>query len=103
MILRLFRRSNKAATKATIDMLYGAIVAQGRRPVFYAGFGVPDTVEGRFDMVVLHLVLVLGRLRREAGGGQLAQDVIAQDLFGAFCRDMDHNLREMGVGDLTVP
>jgi cytochrome b pre-mRNA-processing protein 3 len=94
MILRLFRQPRNE----TIDMLYGAIVAQGRRPVFYAGFGVPDTVEGRFDMVVLHLVLVLRRLRRSAGGERMAQD-----LFGAFCRDMDHNLREMGVGDLTVP
>src|ERR1700722_16778682 len=94
MILRLFRQPRNR----TIDMLYGAIVAQGRRPVFYAGFGVPDTVEGRFDMVVLHLVLVLRRLRLAAGGERMAQD-----LFGAFCRDMDHNLREMGVGDLTVP
>ncbi len=79
-------------------MLYGAIVAQGRLQVFYAGFGVPDTVEGRFEMVVLHLVLVLGRLQHCPSGQNLSQA-----LFGAFCRDMDHNLREMGVGDLTVP
>ena len=94
MILRLFRRP----VTATFDGLYGAIVAQARLPVFYAGFGVPDTVEGRFDMVVLHLVLVLRRLRQEPRGRELAQG-----LFDAFCRDMDHNLREMGVGDLSVP
>jgi cytochrome b pre-mRNA-processing protein 3 len=93
-ILRLFRRSSKP----TINALYGAIVAQARKPVFYAGFAVPDTVEGRFDMVVLHLVLVLRRLRREAPLTKLAQG-----LFDSFCRDMDHNLREMGVGDLSVP
>jgi cytochrome b pre-mRNA-processing protein 3 len=93
-ILRLFRRSSTP----TINALYGAIVAQARKPVFYAGFAVPDTVEGRFDMVVLHLVLVLRRLRREA---QLTR--LAQGLFDSFCRDMDHNLREMGVGDLSVP
>jgi cytochrome b pre-mRNA-processing protein 3 len=93
-ILRLFRRPGAA----TIDALYGAIVAQARLPVFYAGFGVPDTVEGRFDMIVLHLVLVLRRLRREA---ELTK--LAQGLFDSFCRDMDHNLREMGVGDLSVP
>jgi cytochrome b pre-mRNA-processing protein 3 len=93
-ILRLFRRSGTP----TIAALYGAIVAQARLPVFYAGFGVPDTVEGRFDMIVLHLVLVLRRLRREA---ELTK--LAQGLFDSFCRDMDHNLREMDVGDLSVP
>jgi cytochrome b pre-mRNA-processing protein 3 len=93
-ILRLIRRSSAP----TINALYGAIVAQARKPVFYAGFAVPDTVEGRFDMVVLHLVLVLRRLRRDAGLAKLAQG-----LFDSFCRDMDHNLREMGVSDLSVP
>jgi cytochrome b pre-mRNA-processing protein 3 len=94
MILRLFRRPDTA----TFNSLYGAIVAQARLPVFYAGFGVSDTVEGRFDMVVLHLVLVLRRLHQEPRCRELAQG-----LFDAFCRDMDHNLREMGVGDLSVP
>jgi cytochrome b pre-mRNA-processing protein 3 len=98
MILRLFRRSERR----TIDGLYGAIVAQARLPVFYAGFGVPDTVEGRFDMIVLHLVLVLRRLRQTAPN-QAQSRTLAQGLFDAFCRDMDHNLREMGVGDLLVP
>jgi cytochrome b pre-mRNA-processing protein 3 len=104
-ILRLFRRSNAA----TIDSLYGAIVAQARLPVFYSAFGVPDTVEGRFDLLVLHLVLVLRRLRLDHSRNE-ARKVdrkperdIAQGLFDAFCRDMDHNLREMGVGDLSVP
>ena len=94
MILQLFRRFSPK----TFDGIYGAVVAQARRPVFYAGLGVPDTVEGRFDMIVLHLVLVLRRLRREPRGLDLAQGV-----FDAFCRDLDHNLREMGVGDLSVP
>ena len=94
MILQLFRRLDPK----TIDGIYGAIVVQARRPVFYAGLGVPDTVEGRFDMIVLHVVLVLRRLRREPCGLDLAQGV-----FDAFCRDLDHNLREMGVGDLSVP
>jgi len=58
-MLPLFRRS----PKSTIAALYGAIVAQARLPVFYAGLGVPDTVLGRFDLIVLHLVLLLRRLR----------------------------------------
>ncbi len=96
MIPRPFRRSLKTDSIAT---LYGAIVAQARSPTFYIGFGVPDTVEGRFDLIVLHLVLVLRRL---GGAGQRGAD-LGQRLFDAFCRDLDGNLREMGVGDLAVP
>jgi cytochrome b pre-mRNA-processing protein 3 len=99
MILRPFRRNSKSDS---IAALYGAIVAQGRSPTFYVEFGVPDTVEGRFDLIVLHLVLVLRRLggagdRRDRGGD------FGQRLFDAFCRDLDGNLREMGIGDLAVP
>src|ERR1700721_1787570 len=74
------------------------IVAQGREPLFYRDFGVPDTVNGRFDLLVLHLWMVLRRLKPIEGGANLAQTV-----FDRFCDDMDANLREMGVGDLTVP
>jgi cytochrome b pre-mRNA-processing protein 3 len=96
MILRPFRRSPKTDSVAS---LYGAIVAQARSPTFYIEFGVPDTVEGRFDLIVLHLVLVLQRL---GGAGDRGGD-FGQRLFDAFCRDLDGNLREMGVGDLAVP
>jgi len=78
--------------------LYNSIVAQSRRPVFYAEWDVPDTVTGRFDMISLHLCLVLIRLRRE----NAARDT-AQSLFDLFFKDMDRSLREMGVGDLGVP
>ncbi|MBX6427040.1 MAG: ubiquinol-cytochrome C chaperone [Variibacter sp.] len=95
-MLSLFRRKR---AQDSIVSLYGAIVAQARRPPFYAELGVPDTVEGRFDMIVLHLALVIRRLRAGAPDAQAA----AQALFDHFCRDMDHNLREMGVSDLAVP
>ena len=95
MILARFRRNSQAHT---IHALYGTIVAQARSATFYADYRVPDTVEGRFDLIVLHLVLLLNRLARaEAARG------LGQDLFDAFCRDLDANLREMGVGDLAVP
>ncbi|HEY1543318.1 MAG TPA: ubiquinol-cytochrome C chaperone family protein [Xanthobacteraceae bacterium] len=100
MIFRLFRRGPAAGT---IDALYGAIVAQARRPVFYAAYGAPDTAEGRFDMVVLHLALVCRRFGRETGAEETAARDLSQQVFDMFCADMDHNLREMGVGDLTVP
>jgi cytochrome b pre-mRNA-processing protein 3 len=100
MIFRLFRGGPDART---IDALYGAIVAQARNPAFYLGFEVPDTAEGRFDMIVLHLALLCRRLGRESGSGQAPSKILSQGVFDMFCRDMDHNLREMGVGDLTVP
>jgi cytochrome b pre-mRNA-processing protein 3 len=99
MIFRLFRRDPMAGT---IDALYGAIVAQARRPAFYTAYGAPDTTDGRFDMVVLHVALVCRRLGRETGAGEAARH-LSQRVFDMFCADMDHNLREMGVGDLTVP
>jgi cytochrome b pre-mRNA-processing protein 3 len=95
MILRPFRRS---AENRTIASFYGTIVAQARLPVFYAAFGVPDTVQGRFDLIVLHLVLLLRRLAKTTVGPSLGQR-----LFDRFCSDLDDNLREMGVGDLAVP
>jgi cytochrome b pre-mRNA-processing protein 3 len=84
--------------RETIDRLYGAIVAQARAPAFYADLGVPDTLSGRFDMMVLHVYLVYRRLAAESetrGAGQ--------KLFDRFCADMDGTLRERGIGDLAVP
>jgi cytochrome b pre-mRNA-processing protein 3 len=78
--------------------IYGAIVTQARRPAFYAGLGVPDTPSGRYEMVVLHLFLVLERLRSAPGGADLPRLLVE-----AFIADMDDSLREMGTGDLTVP
>jgi cytochrome b pre-mRNA-processing protein 3 len=106
MILARFRRNSQART---IQVLYGAIVAQARSVAFYTDYRVPDTVEGRFDLIVLHLVLLLNRLDRRAepsrdlGQKLLGQKLLGQELFDAFCRDLDANLREMGVGDLAVP
>ena len=95
MIFPLFRRS---ARPGTISALYGAIVAQARLPAFYRDYNVPDTVDGRFELIVLHLALLLDRFADEPGLRGLGQGV-----FDRFCQDMDHNLREMGVGDLAVP
>ena len=96
MILRLFRRND---TRETIERLYGAIVARSRDPVFYTAYAVPDTVQGRFEMILLHAFLLFHRLKDEPEEHRL----LGQGVFDQFCRDMDANLREMGVGDLTVP
>ena len=74
------------------------IVTQAREPLFYRDLAVPDTVNGRFDLLLMHLWLVLRRLRAVEAGSDLSQA-----LFDHFCTDMDDNLREMGVGDQTVP
>lgn len=96
MILRFFRRDDG---RATIERLYGAIVAQSRNPAFYTDFGVPDTIAGRFEMILVHAFALFHRLKNEPEEHR----AIGQRVFDAFCRDMDSNLREMGVGDLTVP
>ena len=106
MILGAFRRGDHSRN---IHGLYGAIVAQARSPVFYTHYGVSDSVEGRFELIVLHLMLVLRRL---SANGVAASErepslgpgsAVGQRLFDVFCRDLDDNLREMGVGDLAVP
>lgn len=74
------------------------IVAQARHPAFYIAYGVPDTVTGRFDMIVLHLYLYM----RQRGADD-PQRPLAQAVFDRFCSDMDHNMREMGISDLAVP
>ena len=91
-------RKPRPAPAGTIESIYGMIVTQAREPIFYRDLGVPDTVNGRFDLLLLHLWLLLRRLRTVQGGVELSQA-----LFDRFCEDMDDNLREMGIGDQTVP
>jgi len=95
----LFRWTKRSPRADTIRTLYGVIVAQARGPAFYANYGVADTPEGRFDMIVLHLILFLRRLRAESAPIR----VLGQGVFDLFCREMDHRFREMGIGDLAVP
>ena len=92
-------RKPRLAPAGTIEAIYGMIVTQAREPIFYRDLGVPDTVNGRFDLLLLHLWLLLRRLRTVAQGGV----GLSQALFDRFCEDMDDNLREMGIGDQTVP
>ena len=97
--MRLFgpwRRSRRQA--AVARQLYGEVVRQARQPVFYGALGVPDTADGRFDLIALHAFLMLRRLRRDHGETRH----LAQELFDLMFVDMDENLREMGIGDLSV-
>lgn len=80
------------------DALYAAIVAAARQPKFFADWNVPDTMDGRFDMMVLHVFLVMDRLRTF---GAVAEE-LRQALTDRFFAEMDSALREVGVGDLVV-
>jgi cytochrome b pre-mRNA-processing protein 3 len=93
-ILQLFkrRRANEAARQ-----LHRIIVAQARQPAFYAALGVPDTLDGRFELIALHGFLVMHRLKADPTGIDLAREV-AECIFD----DLDASLREMGAGDLGV-
>jgi cytochrome b pre-mRNA-processing protein 3 len=93
--LSLFRKNN---TSDLAEKLHEQLVEQARCSVFYTDFGVPDTVDGRFDMIVLHGFLVMQRLKAE---GDVAMD-LSQSIFDTMFLHMDISLREMGVGDLSV-
>lgn len=92
---KLFLRKRKEEPAA---ILYASLVAQARRPDFYRHGGVPDTVDGRFELISLHIFLVLHRLKED----HPASAVLAQALFDLMFADMDQSLREMGAGDLGV-
>jgi cytochrome b pre-mRNA-processing protein 3 len=92
---RLFR---PGPARQSGEALYEAAIRQARQPDFYSALGVPDSVEGRFELYSLHVVLLLHRLK---GQGDEAAET-AQALFDAYLSALDDTLREMGVGDLAV-
>src|SRR5258705_7155638 len=92
-----FRKPRNPA-RGTIEAIYGMIVTQAREPLFYRELGVPDTVNGRFDLLVLHLWMVLRQLKSIEGGAG-----VSQALFDRFFDGLDAHFAGMGVGDLAVP
>jgi cytochrome b pre-mRNA-processing protein 3 len=96
--MRLFEAFRRPIEEAMAEQLYRIIVEQARQPVFYSDLGVPDTPDGRYDMIAAHVILVLRRLR----DAHFETRKLAQALFDLMLADMDQNLREMGVGDLAV-
>jgi cytochrome b pre-mRNA-processing protein 3 len=96
MVLGLFRKNPR---RQVIETLYQRIAAASREPGLYLDLGIPDTVEGRFEAVTLHMVLLLRRLRQLPAPA----DEVAQDLVDCFFRHLDASLRELAVGDVAVP
>ena len=95
MLKRLFSgfREKKAAYE-----LYGKLVGQARQPHFYTAFEVADTLDGRFDMILIHMFLVQNRLRQDGEATARLRRMLQE----AMIADMDRSLREMGVGDMGI-
>ena len=96
MIARLFRRAH--ARRRAVEGLHLSLSMAARRPGLYTRLGVPDTVEGRFEALCLHAILVLRRLKRLPAPAA----EVAQDLVNSVFTQLDASLRELGVGDMGV-
>jgi cytochrome b pre-mRNA-processing protein 3 len=95
-VLKLTLRPSGARVVA--ERLHAAAVTQARTPALYARMGAPDTVEGRFEVLCAHVILLLDRLKGERGLALEAR----QTLFDVFVSHLDGAMREMGVGDLAM-
>lgn len=89
--------SRQRAVREAAERAYQRVVAQARQPMLFAEFGVPDTLDGRFELICLHAFLYLHRLKSEPGS-----TAVCQAFFDRMFADMDRGLREMGTGDLSV-
>lgn len=82
----------------TAHILYRIIVEQARHPTFYRNLGIADNFDGRFDMISLHMILVIRRMKKDVGQTRK----LSQALFDYMFNDMDLNMRELGIGDMGV-
>jgi cytochrome b pre-mRNA-processing protein 3 len=98
MFQHIFGR-RRQISEAVTEAAYAAIVAAARQPHLYSGFMIPDTPLGRFESLSAHLVLFLRRTKDAAA----PLPALAQEIVDMFITDMDHSLRELGVGDAGVP
>lgn len=96
LISRILRGGGE--TRQIAGQLFNRIVAQARQAVFFRSLGVPDTVDGRFDMLVLHAFLVFQRLKGQGDRGA----ELAQALYDTVIEDMEASLRQLGAGDAGV-
>ena len=97
MIFGLFRKRNH--NQIIVVRQYEALTSMAREPVFYTDYGVPDTVMGRFELLSVMMILFFRRVRSAATSGQ----ELAQEIVDAFFEDIDYSIRELGIGDNSVP
>ena len=97
MLTALFRKNS---SKTPAQQIYGTVMAQARTPRFFSDLDVPDTVMGRFDMLSLHVYLIARRLRGEQTDSAVR---LSQEVFDLYVADVERALRELGIGDTSVP
>lgn len=97
MMFGLFR--TRRHNQAIVNRQYAALTAASREPVFFLDFNVPDTVMGRFEMLAVVMILFFRRTANSPLSGQQ----LAQEIVDAFFQDLDHSIRELGIGDVGVP
>ena len=97
-MLMVFYSTRRRSIREAAALAYGRVVEQARQPVFFAGYGVPDTLDGRFELICLHAFLYLYRLKAD----RPQSAALSQAFFDAMFADLDRALREMGTGDLSV-
>jgi cytochrome b pre-mRNA-processing protein 3 len=95
-VLGRFRR--KDPTRDAAGRLHAAISARARDPVFHMAFGVPDTIDGRFDLLTFHAFLVMEALQKAGAAGERTATHLATSIFAGF----DNALRDLGVGDFGL-
>jgi len=98
LALAYWLRTRQRRARVAVHSVYQRAVEQARDPVFFTDFAVPDTLDGRFEVLAMHIFLLLNRLKGDAEDAA----AFAQSLFDTFFADMDRSLREMGAGDLGV-
>lgn len=96
----LFKNKRVSSSISVPNEIYGALVTQSRNPAFFLSYGFPDTVMGRFDVLSLHTYLFCRSMRQR--DSENAQS-LAQDVFDLMVADIERALRELGIGDTTVP
>lgn len=97
MIFGLFRKKNQ--NQSIIDRQYAVLTSAARIPFFYSDLDVPDTVMGRFELLSIVMILFFRRTSKSQTSGQ----ELAQEIVDAFFQDIDHSIRELGIGDQGVP
>src|SRR5262245_61207597 len=97
MIFGLFKKKNHNQT--IVNRQYAALTSSARVPFFYTDLDVPDTVMGRFEMLTVVMILFFRRTANSVVSGQ----ELAQEIVDAFFQDIDHSIRELGIGDQSVP
>ncbi|MBW9087884.1 ubiquinol-cytochrome C chaperone family protein [Rhizobium wenxiniae] len=97
MIFGLFKK--KKHNQVIVERQYAALTSAARIPFFYTDLGVPDTVMGRYEMLSVVMILFFRRTAKSSTSGQ----ELAQEIVDAFFQDLDHSIRELGIGDQGVP